>query len=437
MAIFIIAAAVAFLLMLYSTRLTGQLKVFLHKHFYRNKYEYRDEWLRLMRTLASDSTGAPLKERAVRAMAQIVGARGGALWQSSDEGDYLQTSAWNAGEITRRIDGQDPLIDFLSKRQWIIDTDELAADPDRYGGLVLPEQCIERCRSLVVPLLQEATLAGVIVLHEPAGSFELNYEDYDLLKTVGQQIASYLAEEEAKERLAQGKQFEAYNQLTAFIMHDLKNLIAQQSLLVGNAAKFKHNPDFVEDTIQTIDNSVQRMQHLLSQLTQGGLGSERRSIDLAEVLAEVVKRCGGRSPAPSLRGVAKPIVVRADAERLITVLCHIVRNAQDATPPNGVVRLELAQTNSRAEIKVIDSGCGMDAEFVRNRLFRPFDTTKGSKGMGIGAYQAREFVRRGGGQFFVESSIGVGTTIRIELPLQRVEEPSVTEGSARVSALSR
>jgi putative PEP-CTERM system histidine kinase len=415
-AVFILAAAAIFLAAIYSARVAGSWRVFLSKHFYRNKYEYRDEWLRLIGTLANDASGTPLRDRAVRAMAQIVGADSGVLWQRSEDGDYAPTGGWNTGDPGVVISRGEELVEFLLRRYWIVDTRELTRNPDHYGGLHLPASIAGKARRLIVPLLQNNDMPGFIVLDEPANTFELNYEDYDLLKTVGQQVASYLAEEQAEELLAQARQFEAYNKLTSFIMHDLKNVIAQQSLVVRNAAKFKHDPAFVEDTIRTIENSVDRMQHLLGLLQRGGV-AEPRVASLAAVLDEVRAQCSNRSPVPLIQAPDRSLLVRVDSERLTAVIGHLVRNAQEATAKTGEVRLELLRVDDRAVIKVVDNGSGMDAEFVRRRLFRPFDTTKGAQGMGIGAFQAREFVRQSGGQLMVTSAVGVGTTITIELPL--------------------
>lgn len=432
MSVFIVAAALVGLTIVYSARLTAHIKVFLSKHFYRNRYEYRDEWLRLIQTLSS--SGTPLRERTVRALGQIVGAQSGVLWQLTEDGSYAATAGWNSEEVNATLRHDDPFVQFLLHRQWIVDTRELARDPDRYGGLILPEACKSSKRTLLVPLIQEPALRGFIALHDPRHAFELNYEDYDLLKTVGRQIASYLAEEEAKERLARGRQFEAYNQLTAFMMHDLKNVIAQQSLLVRNAAKFKHNPAFVDDTIQTIHNSVERMQHLLSQLTRGSLASDTRSVDLRVVLEDVARKCADRTPHPVVRSTGEMVRVRTNAERLGSILSHLVRNAQDATPAEGEVKLELSRVGNQAVIEIVDTGIGMDASFVRDRLFRPFDTTKGSKGMGIGAYQAREFVREAGGRMSVESARGLGTRIRVELPLGGEAEAKAPLSGSQASA---
>lgn len=433
-ALFILLAAAVLVTLIYAERATGRIKVFLSKHFYRNKYEYRDEWLRLIRTLSSDSQGESVRARAVRAVAEIVGAIRGGLWERQDDGDFQPTAAWNTRPGDSTVKGEHEFVEFLRHRRWIVDTRELSATPDVYSGLTLPPGVVGRGRYLIVPLFQESALKGFVTLQIERASFSMNYEDYDLLLTVGQQIASWLAEEDAKERLARARQFETFNQLSAFLMHDLRNVIAQQSLLVRNAARHKHDPAFMEDTIRTIENSVQRMQNLVNQLTHRGVSSATKLVDLNALADKVVKDCAGRVPAPVLAGSAVPVAVNVDAERLSMVLQHLVRNAQDATPASGTVRVEIETVHGRAVIRVVDSGIGMDADFIRNRLFRPFDTTKGSQGMGIGAYQARELVRRFSGRLSVSSEVGVGTTVTIELPLGESVPLEPIPGAKRTSA---
>ena len=255
-----------------------------------------------------------------------------------------------------------------------------------------------------------------MILTAPEHDDSLTWEDLDLLKTVGRQVASYLDRHEAAEMLAESRQFEAFNKLTAFIMHDLKNLIAQQALVVENAAKHRENPAFIEDAIRTIDNSVGRMSNLLRKL-QHNESTELRSLELHRVLMEAVKKCKEQKPVPSLRLQQTDLRVNADQDRLIMTLTHIIKNAQDATEASGFVDVTLHSEGNDAIITVEDNGAGMDQDFIKNQLFRPFVSTKSGKGMGIGAYQTREFIASLGGKVAVDSAPGEGTTFIIALPL--------------------
>lgn len=419
--VFFSSGVVALVSLVASTALRRRAWVFISKHFYRNKYDYRVEWLRFIGTLSS--TGEEdVRRTAVRAIAQVFNSPGGVLFLHQDANDkFAPYAAWpmslenspGVGEISRT----DDLLAFLERTRWIIDTHELRRSPDLYADLTLPAW-LEGDPSLriVSPLLQNQRLVGFIVLYDPPSPFELTYEDRDLLKTLGRHVATHLAQQEADRKLAESRQFEAYNRLTAFMMHDLKNSAAQLKLIVDNAERHKRNPEFVDDVIDTIANAAERISRLIEQL-RGSAAPERiATVDLADAAREAIKRCAARRPAPTFEG-SSGLYVQASRERLIAALEHLLRNAQDATPESGAVTVELTSTTEGALLTIADTGVGMDAEFVRNRLFRPFDSTKGSKGMGVGAYQAREYVLALGGKLEVLSSPGRGARFLINLPL--------------------
>ena len=230
-------------------------------------------------------------------------------------------------------------------------------------------------------------------------------------------IAVHLAQERSDNQLAEAQQFEAYNRLTAFLLHDLNNLIAQQSLIVANAEKHKRTPEFVDDAIQTIANSVAKMKRVMRQLKRGEANRVVKATNLKFLVSSAVDQCAGHEPVPSIHLDGVDVSFKVDAEEFTMVLVHLIRNAQDATPVDGDVTVSLEHRDQQALISVSDSGTGMSPEFIRDHLFRPFDSTKGSQGMGIGAYQAREFARKIGGDLKVESTISRGTTISIVLDL--------------------
>jgi putative PEP-CTERM system histidine kinase len=412
--LFYFAAAVLLGVILLSGSLRSRARVFIAKHFYANRYDYRDEWLRLTATLEDDVE--ELGSRAIRALAQIVEAKGGTLWLRR-EPRWERAASWHAGG-PQTLEPGDALLDFMRRKRWSVHAAGVARGDTAYEGLELPGWIAAfGPHALAVPLLKKDELYGIVVLRDPRAGLDLDYEDIDLLRTAGRQAAGALAQAEADRQLTEGRQFEAYNRLTAFLMHDLKNLIAQQSLVVRNAAEYRHEPEFIDDAIETIENSVQRMQRLLEQLQGSSLHARRETVALEPLLAETVAAHAGRAPAPRLEFGAGPLSVTAEPERLGMVIGHLIRNAQDATPADGSVTVRVAAADGCAVIAVVDDGAGMDETFVRERLFKPFDSTKGAKGMGIGAYQARQFAEEAGGRVHVTSAPGAGTTFEIRLPL--------------------
>ena len=418
-AAFFFGVAVLLAAILLSDNLRSRARVFIAKHFYANRYDYREEWLRLTATLSDD--GQPLPQRALRALAEIVEAAGGALWERRGGRDgeprWECTAARDAGSPAA-LASHDPLVGFLESRRWTVHARGVERDPGAYDGLSLPGWLAAfGPDALAVPLVNHDQLYGVAVLRDPRPGIDLDYEDIDLLRIAGRQVAAVLAQAEADRLLTEGRQFEAFNRLTAFLMHDLKNLIAQQSMVVRNAAKHRHDPAFIDDAVETIDNSVKRMQRLLEQLKEGNRRELRERVELGALLARVVTDHADRAPAPALEPPAGALHVRLDPERLAMVIGHILRNAQDATPVDGAVAVSLRREGAEAVIEVADTGAGMDETFVRERLFRPFDSTKGSKGMGIGAHQARQFAEQAGGSLRVQSRPGEGSLFEVRLPL--------------------
>ncbi len=416
---FFAGAAILLVALLFSGHLRARVKVFLNKHFFSYQYDYRDEWLRLIGLLSGQKTEKPLQERVIWALCEIVESDGGLLWQCGDDGHCRLVSRFNHPEIELpELDESDELLAFLADRHWIVNFNEYNSDPEIYEGFRLPAWLdLVRDPWLVVPLIHDDRVRGFVLLRQPRAPQMINWESMDLLKTAGMQAASYLTLHQAAEALAEARQFEGFNRLSAFVMHDLKNLIAQLSLVGKNAAKHKHNPEFIEDAVRTIENSVQKMNRLMAQLKTAGASGNSKQVDLVTLLRALADSRRASRPAPTFSSEVRTMPVLAESDRLSSVIGHIVQNAQDATPPGGKVEIKLRRAGDQAIVEVRDTGAGMDEEFQKNRLFRPFDSTKGLTGMGIGAYECREFVRALGGQVEVESAPGRGTRFIIFIPL--------------------
>ncbi len=419
-ALFTVGALLVLVLIVFSANLRRRLMVFISTHFFRNRYDYRLEWQRFIRTLSGTGTVEAAQQNAIRAIGQIVGSPKGVLWtRDVTERNFERRAIWPV-PVETLIQEQAPasisLAAFLVRAGWLIDVRELARKPAIYDGLRFEDIPADvPADALIVPLLHIDELYGWLVLDRPADLSELTFEDRDLLKIAGRQVAAHLAQLDADVRLAEARQFEAYHRMTAFVMHDLKNLAAQLGLIVQNAARHKRNPEFVDDAMKTLAMSAERMSKLIAQLTTREAADVPQPVDLAALVERVAVRCGTRAPVPRLSIKDRSAVI-ADYERLAAVLEHAVSNAQDATPASGDISIEVSRDGGCPIVRVVDNGTGMDEAFVRDRLFRPFDTTKGARGMGIGAYQIREYMRALGGSVEVFSLPGSGTRVTLVFP---------------------
>jgi putative PEP-CTERM system histidine kinase len=220
----------------------------------------------------------------------------------------------------------------------------------------------------------------------------------------------------ASNQLIVARQFESFNRTTTFVIHDLKNLVAQLSLLLANAEKHKHNPEFQADMLDTVDNAVTRMNKVLKQLRRDGNETRTQSACLLDILNEAVASKQAFKLRPTLMLPPASLRVRAEPERLTRAIGHLLQNALEATPATGNVTLHAFEESGQAIIEITDTGSGMDDDFIRTRLFQPFDSTKGA-GMGIGAYECRETLRALDGNIEVSSTPGHGTRFRLNLPL--------------------
>lgn len=422
-ATFVFASVLILAVLLFSGKVRARLKVLIDKHFFHYKYDYREEWLRIIRTLSTGNETSRLHERAIRSLAQIIDSPGGMLWMRRENGRYEPDETWNMNSVNTREYADTSFIRFLEEQQFVISLDEYRSEPEAYTRLApleLPEW-LEKMRDawLVVPLMLNDTLLGFIVLsRSPSHQRYFNWEDSDLLKTAGRQAASHLAQHETAQELAGAKRFEEVNRLSAFIVHDLKNMIGQLSLVVSNASKHKHNPMFMEDAISTVENSVNKMNKLLSRLRGGGGGGDSvATFSLCGLLEEIVRARSkaGALPIPVLNCQAEEIRITADRDRMSANMGHLIQNAQDATEEDGRITIRLKKKGHFAVLEVEDTGCGMDEKFIHERLFQPFESTKGT--MGIGVFQVREYVNKLGGEFDVESEVGKGTIFRLILPV--------------------
>ncbi|MFT4873915.1 XrtA/PEP-CTERM system histidine kinase PrsK [Congregibacter sp.] len=413
---FLAGAGVLLGTLLFSEALRARLRVYLSKNFFRNRYDYREEWLKFTAGLTSIQEGP--EDAIIRNLAPIVLSEGGLLFQKENDNFRLKSS-WRMELDTSHNFSADwgCLPSWLTQSGWVIDIDEWRKTPDIYATLTLPQWLAgAKAAWLVVPLFFQSDLEGILILRRTALKTSVNWEDRDLLKTAGRQAAALLAQQRTSQDLVEARQFDAFNRLSAYVIHDLKNILAQQSLMVANAKKHRDNPAFIDDMITTVDNSVKRMQRLMDQMRSGMRSASPATVELSTLLKLVIQTRQENLPKPLLNAHSSAIVT-ADRERLTTVFGHLLQNAQEATEDDGEVVAELSTCDGMATIFIRDTGCGMSKDFIQHRLFKPFESTKGLTGMGIGAFESREYVRQLGGEITVSSEVGVGSQFSVSLPL--------------------
>jgi putative PEP-CTERM system histidine kinase len=413
-----IFAAVLLLGWLFSSgTLRAKLKVFINKNFFSYRYDYREEWLRFTNLLSTRSSDVSIPQRCIQALANLVESPAGALWLHDDSQVFAQAARWNLPDIQAQEPADQPLPRFLRTKDWVINLQEYREQPSRYPELQLPDWLKTLPTAwLIVPIVAQDELMGFMILATPRAALDVNWEVRDLLKTAARQVGSFLAQIQSSEALLEAKKFDAFNKMATFVVHDLKNLVAQLTLLLKNAERHRQNPRFQDDMLSTVKHVAERMNKLLLQLSTGARGEQNmRPIDLGRVAERVVGAKADQRTDIALE-ISGDVVALAYEQRLERVIGHLVQNAIDATRDGGAVGVHVFADQGRACVAVIDGGCGMSEEFVREKLFRPFQTTKRS-GMGIGAYETAQYVKEIGGRIETDSTPGAGTTIKVILPL--------------------
>jgi len=322
-------------------------------------------------------------------------------------------------EILPAVRADDPLIDFLDRTQWIVDVDQYRADPEAYEEFEAPAWLIAHPRaSVIVPLFHGNSLRAFLVLASRRTNRPLDWETIDLLKAVARQAASYLAEEEAANALSDARRLDSFNRRFAFVVHDIKNLVSQMSLMLQNAERYGDDPEFQKDMLATVGNTVIRMTSLLEQFKAENTEetAEPRPLQLKPLVSRVGENWRRQMPNLDIDLEGEDMCVIANDGSLASVFDHLLQNAVEACGAEGHVVLRLRRQGNDAVVEVEDDGPGMDAAFIRDHLFRPLRTEK-ADGYGLGAYQTRELVREIGGRLDVESVPGKGTMMRVVIPL--------------------
>lgn len=404
----------------------ARLRMWINKHFFQRRYDYREEWLRFTQLLTSSGSTADIGERALVALGDLVESTGGALWLKDDDHKFVQIARVNMPAVTPSEPAGSPLIRVLEAGT-ILNLDLGASGRGKPPYPQMPEwlRALEKAW-LIVPLKLADDLVGFAILAAPRIRFELDWEVEALLATATQQAAGFLIQQRSAEALLEARKFDAFNRMSAFVVHDLKNLVAELALMSKNAERHSANPAFQRDMLETVAHVTTRMQRLLMQLTAGTMPVDKPStVDLGTVIR---RAAAPKSKPHVMLTLALDLDVRAmgHTDRVERVVGHLIQNALDATPPGGEVHVATHADRGFAIVSVKDTGLGMSAEFVQQRLFKPFQTTK-EAGMGIGAYETAQYVKSIGGYIAVESKPGAGTCMRMHLPIARQHTPAAAK----------
>lgn len=404
----------------YFPRIGRWLKMVLLEHLFEHRYDYRSEWLRFSATIGDrDDRGISADERIIRSVGDVTESSSGLLLLVTHGTQLNIAGTWNwhyAVPVGQDLTVDSAWLRFLEQTGRVVTLDEIRSHDLGPGDDLVPGWLLDAEKAWAgVPLVRAEKLIGLIILGRPAVDRTLDWEDFDLLKVLGQQVAVHLADSQSQTELEQARQFDEFNRRFAFIIHDLKNVVSQLSLVSSNAAEHGANPKFQESMAKTLASATAKMTVLLSRLSADGPTSPIIDrVDLGRLLTDIAEARQGQHPIEL--ALRDDCLVRADPEQIRQAIDHLIQNAIEASPAHMPIELSLAKKQQNALVTISDTGEGMSAEFVRKQLFKPFASTK-QGGFGIGAAEAKAMIEAMGGRLNVMSIQEAGTQFSILLPL--------------------
>lgn len=416
----VFVSAIGLAAILLSEDVRWRIKRFIGLHFYRSKYDYRQQWVSFTKRLGSRLTIEELAPELLAAVTQAVGSPKAVVYLAEGHDPRYHLGA------ALEVDGVAPTLelepgDAASLRThagpYVVQNGD--SKPLEIGLWARVADAFPE-GGVAVPLRWGGTLTGLMLVGPERTRVPYTAEDLEFLATVGEQVAGAIVTARLSEALAQSREFDAFHRLTSFVIHDLKNSISALSLLSQNALANFDDPEFQRDAIRTLSRTVDRMSGLLTRLSSAPdtVSLRRRPVDLASLAMEATRPVNGSDRISVLKDLDRIPPVSGDPEALLRLMQNLVTNAVEALPGEGQVTIRTYRDRASAVFEVSDTGCGIPEDFLRKSLFAPFRSTK-KGGWGIGLYQAKTIVEAHDGTIEVSSKEGEGTTFRVRLPLDR------------------
>lgn len=408
-----LAAGIGFISVLLSERAKRKIKDFLNRNFYQDKYDYRVQWLEFTDRLSSARSGDELLTDILSGYCETFGMGCGALYLSDKAQDGFSIAAKLEMEPQHvSVNCKDPFIEYILGSKQVVNMRQIAPELELGKDAFWADGDL----SFAIPLFLNDSMHGFILLARPLNSSETySSEDYDLMKTLAHQTSSAISNLRLADQLAQAKEMEVLGKISAFVVHDLKNLVYTLSLILDNARDYITEPEFQQDMLASLGNTVGKMKTLISKLKYlpEKSGLQKEHMDLLQLIKETAALITGVEV--KVDGIS--IIALIDRDEMQKVALNLLVNAVDATDGKGPVEVSVGG-HKQAFFRVTDGGCGIPEEFVRRHLFTPFHSTKKS-GLGIGLYQCRQIVEAHNGKIEAESKEGYGSSFTVWLPLEQ------------------
>jgi putative PEP-CTERM system histidine kinase len=429
-AFLVLLGVVILAVLLISDRVRQSIQLFVSRHFKRPQHDFRQIWTSFTRRVSAVLDEAGLCAAASRLISESFNALSVSIWLFDEQHERLvrasstSHSEWeHAGDAAREVAAKElssiglntlsrPFEIEKAKEKWTETLKEISGGRFRSGG-----------NRICIPLLAGEHWLGVIILADRVSGLRYTVEEMDLLKCIGDQVAASLLNLRLTREIMLGKELEAFQTISTFFIHDLKNAASTLSLMLQNLPMHFDDPSFRQDALRGIGSTVDRINHLISRLSalQHELRLKPAEVDLNLLVTETLKNLDSALKAELVTKLDPLPRIVADREQLQSVVTNLLLNARDALATSGRITVETKHLDGWVTLSIADNGCGMSPAFIKDSLFRPFRTTK-KKGLGIGMFQAKMIVEAHRGSIQVKSELGSGTTFQVTLPLKSQAE---------------
>ena len=404
-------AGLGLIVTLLSETVRRKVRVFINKNFYRNKYDYRNQWLQFTDHLSSAKSGEDLLRSIITGFCDTFGMGCGALFLLEQERETYQVAVKIGIETdTLTFQEKDAVTEFIASGGWVNDSHQVS---ETFGDEEQKAFFTKNAITFAIPLITVERMGGFVMLGRPLNRNETyNYEDFDLMKTLARQASSALLNLRLSDQLARSREMEAMGRVSTFVMHDLKNLVSAFSLMLDNAQDYIANPEFQKDLLDTLGNTVAKMNSLITRLKHlpEKVSLQRTPVDLLQLAHDTALLVKGGN----FLVTGAPVIAEVDRDEFRKVALNLMLNAIESTAGKQPVKVEVGKKETPF-FRVKDEGCGIPEDFLRNSLFTPFKSTK-KKGLGIGLYQCKKIVEAHGGKIEVISELDKGSEFTVWLP---------------------
>jgi putative PEP-CTERM system histidine kinase len=409
-----------------SDRVRLRARQFFSRYFQRPLYDYRTVWRSFTEVITSRVQQEELCAAAVKEVADIFQALSVSIWLIDDKGENLlcagstSLSPQQGKDLAPSREESLAVIEALQNQP---EPKDIEVSKEPWSATLRrchPSQFRVGANRVAVAMNAGRQLMGVLLMGDRVGGIFFSLQDFELLKCITDQVAAGLLNAQLSQKLLQTKELEAFQTMSAFFVHDLKNTASTLNLMLQNLPVHFDNPAFREDALRGVAKTCQHINNLISRLSllRHDLQIRPAERDLNDLVASVLANWNGAKGVSLARELRPCPKIMLDQDQMHKVVTNLVINASEAVGPDGKINVETSQRNGWAVVTVADNGCGMDPEFLRRALFRPFQTTK-KNGFGIGMFQSKMIVEAHGGRIEVESELQKGTTFRVLLPIQK------------------